>query len=116
MIYMLFPITVTNAEFLRERPTDLDLRRLTFLYNKNEIRELALQLKLKSADFDNLLHIEDTETWKFEVVRKCRNSFALTFRHIKEAQEQVEIPNVHRLCKVHFDEYLLLNQLVFFFY
>ncbi|CAG2206486.1 unnamed protein product [Mytilus edulis] len=75
---------VTNAEFLKEKPTDLDLRRLSLLYMKNEIREFALQLGLNSEDFDNLLHIEETETWKFEVVRKCRNSFALTFRHIKE--------------------------------
>ncbi|VDH99282.1 Hypothetical predicted protein, partial [Mytilus galloprovincialis] len=91
---------VTNAEFLKEQPTDLDLRRLSLLYMRNEIREFALQLGLNSDDFDNLLHIEETETWKFEVVRKCRNSFALTFRHIKEVFERAEIPNIHRLCKL----------------
>ncbi|XP_076089017.1 uncharacterized protein LOC143059414 [Mytilus galloprovincialis] len=95
---------VTNAEFLKEQPTDLDLRRLSLLYTKKEIREFAQQLGLSSDAFHNLLHIEKTETWKFEVIRKCQNSFALTFRHIKEAFERANIPNIHRLCKVHFDE------------
>ncbi|CAG2252824.1 unnamed protein product [Mytilus edulis] len=91
---------VTNENFLKERPSDLHLRRLSLVYNRNETQELALQLGLTSADFDNLSRIEDSETWKFEVVKKCRDRFALTFRNIIDASEAGKFGNIHRLCKL----------------
>ncbi|CAC5414140.1 unnamed protein product [Mytilus coruscus] len=91
---------VTNEEFLKEQPTDLQIRRLSLLYSTNEIRELALLFGMNSTDLDNPLHIYDTETWKFEVVRKCRDSFLLTFKDIREASENGKIDNIHRLCKL----------------
>lgn len=101
---MPFVITVSNENFLKERPSDLHLRRLSLLYSTHEIRELALQLGLESADFENLLHTDNLETWKFEVLRKCRDRFTLTFKQIREAFENCKIENIHRLCKVNFDE------------
>ncbi|CAG2252823.1 unnamed protein product [Mytilus edulis] len=97
---IMVPSRVTNEEFLNERPSDLHLRRLSLLYSRHEIRELALQLGLKTAHFDNLLPIDDPETWKFEVVRKCRDSFALTFRNVRYALERRKIGNIHSLCKL----------------
>ncbi|XP_063417296.1 uncharacterized protein LOC134699811 [Mytilus trossulus] len=91
---------VTNDEFLKERPSDLHLRRLSLVYNRNETQELALQLGLTSADFDNLSRTEDSETWKFEVFKKCRDRFALTFRNIRDACEAGKFGNIHRLCKL----------------
>lgn len=57
-------------------------------------------------------------TWKFEVVRKCRDKFSLTFKHIREAAEKSKIQNIHKLCKVNFDEsnkHDIIKCLLFFF-
>ncbi|XP_076088136.1 uncharacterized protein LOC143058510 [Mytilus galloprovincialis] len=91
---------VTNEEFLNERPSDLHLRRLSLVYSINETRELALQLGLETTELDKLSLIEDTETWQFEVIKKCRDRFALTFRNIRDASEACKFGNIHKLCKL----------------
>ncbi|CAC5384010.1 unnamed protein product [Mytilus coruscus] len=91
---------VTNEEFLKERPTDLHLRRLALLYTINEIRELAIQLGFQVADLENISYTADPVIWKFEVVRKCRDRFSLTFKHIRDASEIGQIQNIHILCKL----------------
>ncbi|XP_076088944.1 uncharacterized protein LOC143059348 [Mytilus galloprovincialis] len=91
---------VTNEEFLKERPSDLHLRRLSLVYSINETRELALQLGLETTELDKLSLIEDTETWQFEVIKKCRDRFALTFRNIRDASEACKFGNIHKLCKL----------------
>lgn len=96
---MKFVIIVTNEEFLRVQPSDLHLRRLSLLFNKNEIRELAVWFKMSSAKLDNLSHTNDTEILNFEIVRKCRDKFSLTFKDIRKACMHGNI-DIHRLCEV----------------
>ncbi|XP_071148099.1 uncharacterized protein [Mytilus edulis] len=91
---------VTNEEFLKERPSDLHLRRLSLVYSINATRELALELGLETTELDKLSLIDDTDTWQFEVVKKCRDRFALTFRHIRDASEACKFGNIHKLCKL----------------
>lgn len=100
---MIFVLTVTNKEFLKEHPTDLHLRRLALLYTINEIRDLALELGFKFADLENILYTDDPVIWKFEVVRKCRDKFSSTFKRFREASEIRKIQNIHIFCKVNFD-------------
>lgn len=97
---MKFVIIVTNEEFLKVQPSDLHLRRLSVLFLKNEIRELALEFDMRSAELDNLSHTNDTEILNFEIIRKCRDKFSLTFKHIREACMRRNIDNIHRLCEV----------------
>lgn len=100
---MIFVLTVTNEEFLKEHPTDLHLRRLALLYTINEVRDLALQLGFGFADLKNILYTDDPVIWKFEVVRKCRDRFSLTFKHFREAAEIRKIQSIHIFCKVNFN-------------
>ncbi|XP_071150119.1 uncharacterized protein [Mytilus edulis] len=91
---------VTNEEFLKERPSDLHLRRLSLVYSINATRELALQLGLETTELDKLLLSNDSETWQFEVFKKCRDTFALTFGNIRDASEACKFGNIHKLCKL----------------
>ncbi|XP_071148783.1 uncharacterized protein [Mytilus edulis] len=91
---------VTNEEFLRVQPSDLHLRRLSLLYTYNEIRELAIGFGMSYTELDNISHTNDTEILNFEIVRKCRDKFSLTFKRIKDACMDGNIVNTHRLCKL----------------
>ncbi|XP_063417524.1 uncharacterized protein LOC134700084 [Mytilus trossulus] len=95
---------VTTEEFLKEIPSDLHLRRLSLLYNRDEIRQLAMHLGLTYAEWENVCDQEsqsdEPEKLKFEILRKCRNKFSLTFKSIKDATENANIQNPHTICKV----------------
>ncbi|XP_063412073.1 uncharacterized protein LOC134694897 [Mytilus trossulus] len=95
---------VTTEEFLKEIPSDLHLRRLSLLYNRDEIRQLATHLGLTYAEWENVCDQEsqsdEPEKLKFEILRKCRNKFSLTFKSIKDATVYANIQNPHTICKV----------------
>ncbi|XP_063412277.1 uncharacterized protein LOC134695036 [Mytilus trossulus] len=95
---------VTTEEFLKEIPSDLHLRRLSLLYNRDEIRQLATHLGLTYAEWENVCDQEsqsdEPEKLKFEILRKCRNTFSLTFKSIKDATVYANIQNPHTICKV----------------
>ncbi|CAG2191944.1 unnamed protein product [Mytilus edulis] len=91
---------VTNADFLRVTPSDLHLRRLSLLFSKSEAREIAINLGLSTKDLANTLETDDPRKWNFEVLRRCRDSIAVTFKHIKEAVEASGQEDVHILCKL----------------
>ncbi|VDI50529.1 Hypothetical predicted protein, partial [Mytilus galloprovincialis] len=90
----------TNEEFLKVTPSDLHLRRLSLLYSRNNVRELAISLGLSTTDVDNMLDTDDPRKWNFEVLRQCRNNVEMTFNHIKEAVEANGQDSIHRLCKL----------------
>ncbi|XP_063417514.1 uncharacterized protein LOC134700071 [Mytilus trossulus] len=91
---------VTNADFLKVTPSDLHLRRLSLMFSKNEVRETAIKLGLSIKDIDRILESDDSVKWNFEVLRRCRDSIAVTFRHIKEAVETGGQESIHILCKL----------------
>ncbi|XP_063417526.1 uncharacterized protein LOC134700086 [Mytilus trossulus] len=91
---------VTNADFLKVTPSDLHLRRLSLLFRKNEVRETAIKLGLSTKDIDRILESDDSVKWNFEVLRRCRDSIAVTFKHIKEAVEASDQEDIHILCKL----------------
>ncbi|CAC5373896.1 unnamed protein product [Mytilus coruscus] len=91
---------VTNDDFLKVIPSDLHLRRLSLLFSKNEARETAIKLGLSTKDLDSILETDDSRKWSFEVLRRCRDSIAVTFGHIKEAVEASGQENIHILCKL----------------
>ncbi|CAG2210854.1 unnamed protein product [Mytilus edulis] len=95
---------VTTEEFLKEIPSDLHLSRLSLLYNRDEIRQLATHLGLTYAEWENVCDQEsqsdEPEKLKFEILRKCRNKFSLTFKSIKDATVYAKIQNPHTICKV----------------
>ncbi|VDI00256.1 Hypothetical predicted protein [Mytilus galloprovincialis] len=81
---------VTNEDFLKVTPSDIHLRRMSLLYSRDNVRELAIRLGLSTTDVDNMLDTDDPRKWNFEVLRQCRNSVNMTFNHIKEAVEASE--------------------------
>ncbi|CAG2257185.1 unnamed protein product [Mytilus edulis] len=91
---------VTNADFLKVTPSDLHLRRLSLLFSKNEVREIAIKLGMSTNDLDSILETDDPRKWNFEVLRRCRDSIAVTFKHIKEAVESSGQEDIHILCKL----------------
>ncbi|CAC5405102.1 unnamed protein product [Mytilus coruscus] len=95
---------VTNEDFLKESPSDLHLRRLSLLYNKNEIRELAIYLGLSYTAWENVCikesQSDEPDKLSFEILRKCRDKFSLTFKNIRDATEKGQIQNPHIICKV----------------
>ncbi|VDI80594.1 Hypothetical predicted protein, partial [Mytilus galloprovincialis] len=91
---------VTNEDFLKVTPSDIHLRRMSLLYSRDNVRELAIRLGLSTTDVDNMLDTDDPRKWNFEVLRQCRNSVNMTFNHIKEAVEASEQDSIHRLCKL----------------
>ncbi|XP_071149436.1 uncharacterized protein [Mytilus edulis] len=91
---------VTNDDFLKVTPSDRHLRRLSLLFSKNEVREIAIKLGMSTNDLDSILETEDSRKWNFEVLRRCRDSIAVTFRHIKEAVETSGQKTIHILCKL----------------
>ncbi|CAC5383532.1 unnamed protein product [Mytilus coruscus] len=91
---------VTNDDFLKVTPSDLHLRRLSLLFSKNEAREIAIKLGLSTKDVDSILETDDSRKWNFEVLRRCRDSIVVTFKHIKEAVEGSGQESIHILCKL----------------
>ncbi|VDI33661.1 Hypothetical predicted protein [Mytilus galloprovincialis] len=91
---------VTNDDFLKVTPSDLHLRRLSLLFTKNDVREIAIKLGLTTKDLDRVLESDDSVKWNFEVLRRCRDSIAVTFRHIKEAVATGGQESIHILCKL----------------
>ncbi|CAG2215800.1 unnamed protein product [Mytilus edulis] len=91
---------VTNEDFLKVTPSDIHLRRMSLLYSRDNVRELAIRLGLSTTDVDNMLDTDDPRKWNFEVLRQCRNSVNMTFNHIKEAVEASGQDSIHRLCKL----------------
>ncbi|VDI41415.1 Hypothetical predicted protein [Mytilus galloprovincialis] len=91
---------VTNEDFLKVTPSDLHLRRLSLLFNKNEVREIAIKLGLSTNDLYSILETGDSRKWNFEVLRRCRDSIAVNFQHIKEAVETSGLKTIHILCKL----------------
>lgn len=96
--------TVTNDEFLKEIPSDLHLRRLSLLYSRNEIRELAIYLGLSHTAVSNVCaqesRVDEPERLSFEILRKCRDKFSLTFQMVRDVAVKWEIQNPHTICKV----------------
>ncbi|XP_063411539.1 uncharacterized protein LOC134694458 [Mytilus trossulus] len=91
---------VTNEDFLKVTPSDIHLRRMSLLYSRDNVRELAIRLGLSTTAVDNMLDTDDPRKWNFEVLRQCRNSVNMTFNHIKEAIEASGQHSIHRLCKL----------------
>ncbi|XP_076088359.1 uncharacterized protein LOC143058799 [Mytilus galloprovincialis] len=91
---------VTNEEFLKELPSDLHLRRLSLMYNSNDVRELAIHFGVSATDVDNTVDTGDPKIWNLEVIRQCRDSHAVTFKELKNAIEAAGKGNIHTLCKI----------------
>ncbi|VDI58101.1 Hypothetical predicted protein [Mytilus galloprovincialis] len=91
----------TIAAWIKEKkPTDLHLRRLSLLYNKKDVEELAIFIGLSTAQVENILEADDTMQKKFEVLRQCRDILAVTFNNIKDAMEAGGNKSVHTLCQI----------------
>ncbi|XP_063412595.1 uncharacterized protein LOC134695301 [Mytilus trossulus] len=92
---------VTNEEFLKEVPSDLHLRQLSFMYSSNEVRELAIHLGLSVTAVDNKDYTGDRTSWNFEVFRRCRNRNWVTFKEIANAIDNSAVNgSMHTLCKL----------------
>ncbi|XP_052103353.1 uncharacterized protein LOC127736792 [Mytilus californianus] len=92
---------VTNEEFLSEVPSALHLRRLSILYNLDDIREMVIYLGLPYVVWSDLYQLEsDPELLKFEALCRCHKKSPLTFRKIKKAIEKWRIQTPHILCEV----------------
>ncbi|XP_052079050.1 uncharacterized protein LOC127717451 [Mytilus californianus] len=102
VIYTIYNLSnpVTNDDFLKVTPSDLHLRRMSLLFSKNEAREITIKLGLSTKDMDSILETEDSRKWNFEVLRRCRDSILVTFKHIKEAVEESGQESIHILCKL----------------
>ena len=94
--------SVTNDEFLQQRPTDRHLQRLSLEYNIREVRDIIIISGLPnpvwveiytSTEFSN-------EMKKFEGLKRCCEKNALTFKDLKEVVEQENIQTAHTICKV----------------
>ncbi|XP_052079742.1 uncharacterized protein LOC127717916 [Mytilus californianus] len=92
--------TVTKEKFLKATPLDLHLRRLSLLYSPFEAKELAIHLGLSNRDVETILETEDPKTASFEILRQCRDSRMVSFKHIKEALERIGKESIHILCKL----------------
>lgn len=93
-------LIVTNEDFLKVTPSDLHLRRMSLLYSRNDIRELAIRLGLSATKVNNMLETDETHKWNFEVLKQCRNSVGMTFNQIKEAIQANGQDCIHKLCQV----------------
>ncbi|CAC5359923.1 unnamed protein product [Mytilus coruscus] len=92
---------VTNEDFLSEDLSALHLRRLSILYNVDEIRQLVGYLNLPYTEWDDLFILEtEPQLLKFKALCLCHEQSTLTFRKIKKAVEEGQIQNPHTLCKV----------------
>ena len=72
-------------------------------YNDIEVRELAIHLKLPYSVWENQTRNDQDrqgEIHRFEVLRQCRERYAVTFFDIKEATEKGNIRTPHTICKV----------------
>lgn len=94
-------ITVTNEDFLSEDLSALHLRRLSILYNVDEIRQLVGYLYLPYTEWDDLFRLEtEPQLLKFKALCLCHEKSTLTFRKIRKAVEKGQIQNPHTLCQV----------------
>ncbi|XP_052072652.1 uncharacterized protein LOC127710739 [Mytilus californianus] len=92
---------VTNEDFLSEDLSALHLRRLSILYNVDEIRQLVGYLNLPYTEWDDLFILEpEPQLLKFKALCLCHEQSTLTFRKIKKAVEEGQIQNPHTLCEV----------------
>ncbi|CAC5403810.1 unnamed protein product [Mytilus coruscus] len=92
---------VTNEDFLSEDLSALHLRRLSILYNVDEIRELVTHLELPYTEWKDVFIVEPKpQLLKFKALCLCHEQSTLTFRKIKKAVEEGKIQNPHILCKV----------------
>ncbi|VDI11590.1 Hypothetical predicted protein [Mytilus galloprovincialis] len=92
---------VTNEDFLREDLSAFHLRRLSILYDVDEIRELVTHLELPYIQWKDLFVVEpEPQLLKFKALCLCHEQSTLTFRKIKKAVEEGKIQNPHTLCKV----------------
>ncbi|CAC5415906.1 unnamed protein product [Mytilus coruscus] len=92
---------VTNEDFLSEVLSALHLRRLSILYDVDEIRELVTHLELPYTEWKDLFIVEpEPQLLKFKALCLCHEQSTLTFRKIKKAVEEGKIQNPHTLCKV----------------
>ena len=99
---MLLLFSVTNDEFLQQRPTDRHLQKLSLEYDIDDMRSITISSGLPytvwrevyaSTEFSN-------EMKKFEVLKRCCEKKALTFKDLKEVVEKENIQTAHTICKV----------------
>ena len=96
---------VTDDEFLKHRPTDRDLRRLTLEYIIEEVRKLVIFLGMSWKEWDDMYVLamqmgKEVEEIEFDALRKCCDKKYVTFGDIKKAVENEGIQNPHTICKV----------------
>lgn len=101
-IHYFMKISVTDIEFLKQFPTDIHLRRLSMQYSVTETKELCIYLGMQYNSWEKMYHAlaDEPERLNFETLRKCLDSFHITFNDIRKAIEDGSIQNPHILCKV----------------
>ena len=94
--------SVTNDEFLQQRPTDRHLQKLSLKYNIDEVRDIIIISGLPCAVWDEIYtSIEfSNEMKKFEGLKRCCEKNVLTFKDLKEVVEKENIRTAHTICKV----------------
>jgi len=94
--------SVTNDEFLQQRPTDRHLRRLSLEYDTDEVRRITIFSGLPYAVWQDVYTSTElsTEMKKFEALKRCCEKNALTFKDLKEVVEENSIRTAHTICKV----------------
>jgi hypothetical protein len=98
----LFLFSVTNNEFLQQRPTDRHLQRLSLEYNIDEVRNIVIFSELPFTVWDEIYNSTEfsNERKKFESLKRCCEKNALTFKDLKEVVEKENIRTAHTICKV----------------
>ena len=94
--------SVTNDEFLQQRPTDRHLQRLSLEYNIDEVRDIIICSELPYTVWDEIYTSTEfsNERKKFEGLKRCCEKNALTFKDLKEVVEKENIRTAHTICKV----------------
>ena len=94
--------SVTNDEFLQQRPTDRHLQKLSLEYNIDEVRHIIIVSGLPCAVWDEIYTTIEfsNEMKKFEGLKRCCEKNVLTFKDLKEVVEKENIRTAHTICKV----------------
>jgi hypothetical protein len=94
--------SVTNVEFLQQRPTERHLQKLSLEYSIDEVRDIIIFSGLPNTVWHdiNISNEFSTEMKKFEGLKRCCEKNALTFKDLKEVVEQENIRTAHTICKV----------------
>ena len=94
--------SVTNDEFLQQRPTDRHLQRLSLEYNIDEVRDIIISSGLPFTVRDDIYTSNEfsNEMKKFEDLKRWCEKNALTFKDLKEVVEEENIQTAHTICKV----------------